>query len=1490
MFLNSTERMRRNSSLVKDPQSAFGSHTNPSREFDFEERSPRGPFAYQKDQANNPRRDAFHSGKKSKLQWNELTHAERDLSNEQGHLGLVKEQENPGTLVPSFEGKKISGETRSAFVERGTHGTAVFIPRSHDRHIPTPTVATRYGQVQGFYRTLTVPPDILVADILESSKTFLEDSKSSHFETSRENSQDPHSAEGKTGLSARIAVYLGIPYATPPVNANRLSPTRAPTKWRGILAAVAAPPACPQRPPKPFQRLFQHQSEDCLYLNIYAPGSAAVSPVLVVVPGESYSWGSANAYDGGLLAAITRTVVVTVNYRLGVLGELGCWVCWSVTHGFLFFLLGFLNPNAEPHRPAVTNNGLMDQLAALHWLQENIASFGGDPGQVTVLGAGRAAAALNFLIISPAAAGAGLFKRAIMLSGSALSPWALVKDPAHYAQLTSTQLHCPVMRPSLPSLEEMISCLRNRTLKEIMEVSYLEIIEDFEADYGGVLMLVRPSITATTTSHHSPAHHHITAQHINTLQPNTSSHHSPAHEHITVQHIITSQSSTSSHHSPAHHHITVQHIITSQPSTSSPKNYLQVSFETPQFLSSMGPSVDGVTITHDWEVNMAKMGEEVMGEEVIGAEVMGEEVMGAEVMGEEVMGEEVMGEEVMGEEMMGKENRTPVDILLGVAEVAVVEFLSQKKLSDGFTEDYRDRIFRTFVTNNHRYHLQELVLAITAEYTDWSQPTPTQQQVMLSTLAAVHDASIVAPVTAAAVNFASKSTQLFYYVLNNKPGLQVLGVMRVMKVIQGCRGNEGDTDVAGGGGNAGDASDAGDTGGGGNVGNAGDAGGEGNAADADDKPDDSDGTRQPMAELAYILGAPMGVQYPLASANNHSQADVSVSLDFMNYVANFVRRGDPNHPNQDEKSPFERQKWVPFDPTLRHYLVIRAHSSRLKDHYRADQVALWNWLIPKLERVGSRHGSNSTFHRFVGGPGIFSGPTRPNSFLPPPASSSVYPNSSSINATFLPGNGSRYDLESGARNGTYRMAQDASVRDRHGHSSETVKSVGGKSRKHEMNGFGLPYTTALTLTAALGVTLLLLNILVLAAVHYRKNSQHKNQHNLVHGLPHSSLSPSHCETLHSSTTMRSIACTQDWPPEYTCFPENVAPIQSATSPEIQSQSDHYGQRQLEQQHQEQQQQQHQIRHQQEQIQQIHHQHLQQQAMQKQLSYDQHGSEDQSLKQLEPVEPLWQQQQEHLMQQHHQQQQHLLKLSQQQQVQQQQVQQHLQLDLTLPDNLQYHSVTDRGVADQEGSRHLAFPNQNGGRQCMLQDHLHNKDDPKDGNVGENQECISERIARIKGGSSTLKRAPSVTSTNGPNNSSTLKRNAHCSSSLRRNSFDVRGPTHENSSLNINLTDASTIKRNPTATLGAKRTATDTSTIKRNQVDSSTMKRSSTDISTIKRKAGAVSENIRNSPISSPVGSTFGGTLKLGMKPSPPPRSSSVPPSETASLQGDVNEAC
>ncbi|KAF2367388.1 Carboxylesterase type B [Trinorchestia longiramus] len=185
--------------------------------------------------------------------------------------------------------------------------------------------------------------------------------------------------------AGRVAKYLGIPYATPPVAGNRLSPTRAPSQWRSILDATVMPPACPQNPPKQYRSLLQRQSEDCLYLNLYVPDGPKGLPVTVLLHGEGFDWGAGSLYDGSHLASHGHVLVATLNFRVGI--------------------LGFFNGMQQGSRRKVANYGLMDQLASLHWLQENIGRFGGDPAQVTVMAHSYGAACLSLLILSPAAAG-----------------------------------------------------------------------------------------------------------------------------------------------------------------------------------------------------------------------------------------------------------------------------------------------------------------------------------------------------------------------------------------------------------------------------------------------------------------------------------------------------------------------------------------------------------------------------------------------------------------------------------------------------------------------------------------------------------------------------------------------------------------------------------------------------------------------------------------------------------------------------------------------------------------------------------------------------------------------------------------------------------------------------------------------------------------------------------------------------------------------------
>ena len=193
--------------------------------------------------------------------------------------------------------------------------------------------------------------------------------------------------------------FLGLPYAAPPTGNLRWRPTQPPAAWRGVRDATQFGPSCPQSaspfaPPGPF-------SEDCLYLNVYTPtlhsSDEAGRPVLVWIHGGGFTEDAGRNYDGSQLAA-DGIVVVTINFRLGA--------------------LGFLAHPALASRPGgpAGNYGLMDQQAALRWVQANIGRFGGDPHNVTI--AGQSAGGLSVLaqLVSPGSR--GLFQRAIIESGS----------------------------------------------------------------------------------------------------------------------------------------------------------------------------------------------------------------------------------------------------------------------------------------------------------------------------------------------------------------------------------------------------------------------------------------------------------------------------------------------------------------------------------------------------------------------------------------------------------------------------------------------------------------------------------------------------------------------------------------------------------------------------------------------------------------------------------------------------------------------------------------------------------------------------------------------------------------------------------------------------------------------------------------------------------------------------------------------------------------
>jgi para-nitrobenzyl esterase len=202
--------------------------------------------------------------------------------------------------------------------------------------------------------------------------------------------------------SADTVSFKGIPYAAPPVGALRWRAPQPVPHWRTERAATQFGNACLQPPPGAGERaLGAAVSEDCLYLNVWRPAKARGRlPVMVWFHGGSLTRGAASltVYDGAALAR-RGVVLVSVNYRVGYPG---------------FFAHPALSREAADGG-RVANYGLMDQIAALQWVQRNIAAFGGDPRRVTVFGQSAGAFSVQAMLLSPQAR--GLFHRAIVQSG-----------------------------------------------------------------------------------------------------------------------------------------------------------------------------------------------------------------------------------------------------------------------------------------------------------------------------------------------------------------------------------------------------------------------------------------------------------------------------------------------------------------------------------------------------------------------------------------------------------------------------------------------------------------------------------------------------------------------------------------------------------------------------------------------------------------------------------------------------------------------------------------------------------------------------------------------------------------------------------------------------------------------------------------------------------------------------------------------------------------
>ncbi len=265
-----------------------------------------------------------------------------------------------------------------------------------------------------------------------------------------------------------VRSYKGIPYAAPPVGEMRWKPPQPVMAWEGVRECSAYGPDCPQAP-YPQTSLFysppRQQSEDCLYLNVWTAARAGEKrPVMVWIHGGALTRGSGatGVYDGKAFAK-KGVVLITINYRLGPLGYLA--------HPEL---------TAESPQRSSGNYGVLDQIAALKWVQKNVAAFGGDPSRVTIFGESAGSWSVNVLVASPLAK--GLFHRAIGQSGGSFGPMTYLKED----------------RKTLQSAEKSGAAFAKSagadSIKELRAITAEKIIDHFNNEAEGRKFRTAPNV------------------------------------------------------------------------------------------------------------------------------------------------------------------------------------------------------------------------------------------------------------------------------------------------------------------------------------------------------------------------------------------------------------------------------------------------------------------------------------------------------------------------------------------------------------------------------------------------------------------------------------------------------------------------------------------------------------------------------------------------------------------------------------------------------------------------------------------------------------------------------------------------------------------------------------------------------------------------------------------------------------------------------------
>ncbi|XP_065346021.1 venom carboxylesterase-6-like [Cloeon dipterum] len=252
-------------------------------------------------------------------------------------------------------------------------------------------------------------------------------------------------------LGYRYAAYLGVPFAQPPLGKLRFQLAKPAEPWKGTWDAGIIAPQCltfdHRMHPMDNQAIKGH--EDCLYLNIYTPENSEKMKkplaVIVFIHAGGFMFGTSNQYGAKYLAD-RNIVLVTINYRIG-------------PFGFLSF--------EDDVLPG--NNGLKDQVEALRWVKKHIASFGGDPENVSIMGLSAGGSSVHYHYLSPLSK--DLFKRGVSMSGTALCRWALTENAKEKSLKIAAGVGCTQTKS-----EEILDCLRERPAQNIVaQVEHLQV-------------------------------------------------------------------------------------------------------------------------------------------------------------------------------------------------------------------------------------------------------------------------------------------------------------------------------------------------------------------------------------------------------------------------------------------------------------------------------------------------------------------------------------------------------------------------------------------------------------------------------------------------------------------------------------------------------------------------------------------------------------------------------------------------------------------------------------------------------------------------------------------------------------------------------------------------------------------------------------------------------------------------------------------------------